>query len=273
MLIDLHTHSTASDGQYTPARLVEMAKDRGLAMYALTDHDTMNGIKEARAAAEALGVRFIPGIEISSAAGEEVHVVGLAIDEDEPQLAEKCREFIESRDNRGEVICGYLNGLGMDVTMEEIRKIAGEANIARPHFAAWLQEHGYVAERKEAFRRYLDTAEFHEATDRKLPSAEESIRLIHGADGKAVLAHPGLMKMPVEEQKKLVARLKEAGLDALECCYFKHKPQQVRLYHDWASEFGLKISCGSDFHGEKVKPDVPFGMNLREDWVADLVIR
>ncbi|MCH5333351.1 MAG: hypothetical protein J1D89_05270, partial [Agathobacter sp.] len=89
----------------------------------------------------------------------------------------------------------------------------------------------------------------------------------------AVLAHPGLMKMPVEEQKKLVARLKEAGLDALECCYFKHKSQQVRLYHDWASEFGLKISCGSDFHGEKVKPDVPFGMNLREDWVADLVIR
>lgn len=273
MLIDLHTHSTASDGQYAPAELVKMAKERALVMYALTDHDTVGGIGEAAAAAKELHVHFIPGIEISSwAGGEEIHIVGLSIDADEPVLAGKCREFTESRDNRGEVICQYLNGIGISVTMEEIRAIAGEANIARPHFAAWLQEHGYVAERKEAFRRYLDTEAFHEATDRKLPSAEESIGLIHGAGGKAVLAHPGLMKMPVEEQKKLVAGLKDAGLDAIECCYFKHKPQQEKLYFDWASECGLNISCGSDFHGEKVKPDVPFGMTLREEWVPHLII-
>lgn len=272
MLLDLHTHSTASDGQYTPAELVGLAARKELQIYALTDHDTMNGIREARTEAKRRGVHFVPGIEISSSAGEEIHVVGLGINEEEAHLAAACREFIESRDNRGEVICEYLNGLGMDVSMEEIRLIAGEANIARPHFAAWLQQHGYVSERKEAFRRYLDTEAFHEATDRKLPPAEDSIALIHGAGGRAVLAHPGLMKMPLEEQKRLVERLKEAGLDAVECCYYKHTNKQVRLYHGWAKEYGLKISCGSDFHGEKVKPDVPFGMNLAEELVGELVV-
>ena len=274
MLLDLHTHSTASDGQYTPSELVQMAKEHGLEIYAITDHDTISGIAEGRQAADALGVHFVPGIEISSDGGEEVHVVGLGIDENDPVLAAECQAFIESRDNRGEVICEYLNGLGMNVTMKEIKEIAGDANIARPHFAAWLQAHGYVEERKAAFKLYLDTPEFHEATARRLPSVARSIELIHGAGGKAVLAHPGLLKMPLEEQEQLVQRMKAAGLDAIECSYQKHTPEQVELYDSWAKKYDLMISCGSDFHGEQVKKDVPFGMELvKEDQIERLVVR
>ena len=274
MILDLHTHSTASDGQYTPAELIDMAKKRELVIFAITDHDTINGLKEAKQRAKELDVNFVPGIEISSDDGEEIHTVGLCIDENNPVLAAECEAFIASRDNRGEVICQYLNQLNIPVTMEEIRAIAGEANIARPHFAAYLQEHGYVKERKEAFKRYLDTEEFHVATDRKLPSVEHSISLIHGAGGKAILAHPGLMKMPLEQQYALVQKWKEAGLDAIECCYYKHTPEQTQQYYRWAKEFDLRISCGSDFHGEMVKPDVPLGMELVQDeWIDRLITR
>ena len=272
MRLDLHTHSTASDGQYSPAELVQMAKDHKLNIFSITDHDTIKGQKEAIRSANELGVPFVPGVEISSFDGEEIHVVGLGIDAENEVLVAECEEFINSRDNRGEVICEYLNQLGIPVSMDDIRKIANGANIARPHFAAYLQEHGYVTERKEAFKKYLDTKEFHEATDRKLPSVERSIELIHGAGGKAILAHPGLLRMPVEEQFTLVKKWKEAGLDAIECCYQKHTEEQTALYYSWAKELDLAISCGSDFHGEAVKPDVPFGMELvDEEWIERLI--
>lgn len=265
MRLDLHTHSTASDGQYSPSRLVEMAKEHALELYALTDHDTVDGIKEAKHRAEELGVNFIPGIEISTHKGEEIHMLGLYIDEDCKELIEACNEYMASRNGRGQRICAFLKEKGIDISEEEACQVAGSGSLGRPHFAAILQERGIVKTRQEAFERFLDTREFHEKTDRVKPSPKEAIDIIHKAGGLAVLAHPGLLKMGKRWQESLIAELKRAGLDGIECFYNKHTHMQVKYYKRLARENGLMASCGSDFHGEKVKPNVPFGMTLSDE--------
>lgn len=271
MKLDLHTHSTASDGQYRPAELVEMAKEKGLEMYALTDHDTVGGIREARETAERLGVNFVAGIEISTHKGEEIHMLGLYIDEQCSDIVNACRTYMERRAGRGERIRAFLKEKGIEISREEVEKIAGTGALGRPHFAEILQERGLVSTRQEAFSRYLDTAEFHRKTDEKKPAPEEAIDIIHKAGGKAVLAHPGLLKMGKSWQESLVRELKEAGLDGIECFYNKHTYMQRKYYRRLAEENGLMISCGSDFHGEKVKPNVMFGMELPDEYVSILV--
>lgn len=271
MKLDLHTHSTVSDGQYTPSELVEMAKKNELKMYALTDHDTIAGIEEARRRAGELGVNFISGIEISTHKGEEIHMLGLFIDEQCSDLINACQVYRERRIGRGERICAFLKEKGIEISKEELREIEEKASLGRPHFAKILQERGIVKTRQEAFGRYLDTAEFHRKTDGQKPAPEEAIEIIHRAGGLAVLAHPGLLKMGKRWQESLIKGLKEAGLDGIESFYNKHTYMQKKYYRKLAEENGLMISCGSDFHGEKVKPNVNFGMELADEYVPMLV--
>ena len=271
MKLDLHTHSTVSDGQYTPSELVEMAKKNELKMYALTDHDTIAGIEEARRRAGELGVNFIPGIEISTNKGEEIHMLGLFVDEQCSDLINACQVYRERRIGRGERICAFLKEKGIEISKEELREIEENASLGRPHFAKILQERGIVKTRQEAFGRYLDTAEFHRKTDGQKPAPEEAIEIIHRAGGLAVLAHPGLLKMGKRWQESLIKGLKEAGLDGIESFYNKHTYMQKKYYRKLAEENGLMISCGSDFHGEKVKPNVNFGMELADEYVQMLV--
>lgn len=260
MKLDLHIHTTASDGQYTPSEIAAKAAQLGLSVFAITDHDTVAGIAEGRRAAEKLGIFMLSGIEISTFDKEEIHMLGYGIEETNARLLFWCRAFAAEREGRGRKMCDYLAGLGISVDWDEILEIAGEANISRPHFAAYLQRHGYVKERKEAFQKYLDTPEFHRATDRKLPTPQEAIDLIHQAGGRAVLAHPGLLKMSDENQERLIRCCREHGLDGLECYYGKHTKEQTSYYLGLAKELGLMVTAGSDFHGEKVKPDVKLGM-------------
>ncbi len=265
MKLDLHIHTTASDGQYTPAEIAAKAEQLKLSVFAITDHDTVAGIAEGREAAKRLGIRMIPGIEISTFYKEEIHMLGYHIEETNQALISQCEAFASEREGRGRRVCDYLNGIGIAVDWDEILEIAAGANISRPHFAAYLQKHGYVTERKEAFKKYLDTPEFHSATDRKLQTPCEAIDLIHAAGGKAVLAHPGLLHMPLEEQRELILRCREHGLDGLECHYGKHTDEQTAHYLDLAKELGLIVTAGSDYHGEKVKPDVQMGMEVNMD--------
>ncbi len=265
MKLDLHIHTTASDGQYTPAEIAAKAAQLKLSVFAITDHDTVAGIAEGREAAKRLKIRMIPGIEISTFYKEEIHMLGYHIEETNQALISQCEAFASEREGRGRRVCDYLNGIGIAVDWDEILEIAAGANISRPHFAAYLQKHGYVTERKEAFKKYLDTPEFHSATDRKLQTPCEAIDLIHAAGGKAVLAHPGLLHMPLEEQRELILRCREHGLDGLECHYGKHTDEQTAHYLDLAKELGLIVTAGSDYHGEKVKPDVQMGMEVNMD--------
>lgn len=271
MRIDFHTHSTASDGQYTPSQLVEMAKEKELEKFAITDHDTVEGIKEAREKALELGVDFVAGIEISTHKGEEIHILGLGIDENNPKLVEECSRYKNDRIGRGERICNYLTEKGIPVNLEDVQRVAGEGSLGRPHFAQILQERGVVRTRQEAFDRYLNTAEFHRKTDRVKPTPAEAIALIHEAGGKAVLAHPGLLKMGKRWQESLIHELVEAGLDGIEVFYYKHTYMQTKFYKKLAIEWGLKFSCGSDYHGDKVKSNVPFGMEIDEEWRGKII--
>lgn len=268
-IIDLHTHTTYSDGELTPYELMEKEKSVGCTRIAVTDHDTVAGIPKARQAAREIGIEFVPGIEISTQEKEEVHILGYYIDETNEQLCKMCEEFAESRVRRAELICEFFARRGIEIPLDEIREISGSEIIARPHFAIYLARHGYVSGSKEAFSRYLNTDAFHKEVTRQKPTPEEAIALIHGAGGKAVLAHPGLLKKNAAEMESFIATLKDAGLDGLECVYDKHTPSQTKAFLALAKKYSLKTGCGSDYHGPHVKPDVLPGMRWDEELYKD----
>lgn len=273
MLIDLHTHSTASDGQYTPVELIQKAVLCDLELFAITDHDTVQGLSDAEKYAKAQSLSFVPGIEISTQDIEEIHILGYGIDYNNLELLSACDAFSKDRSNRGQVIVDYLKSLNIDIDLKVVKSYVGEGNLGRPHFARYLMEYGIVKSRKEAFDKYLDTEDFKKATDRKKPCCLEAIKLIHGAGGKAVLAHPGIYRMSEDLLDNLVSRLVEIGIDGIECFYSKHSKSQTEKYLEYISRYNLKTSCGSDFHGEKVKPDVGLGMGFDfEQFGAKLIV-
>ena len=272
ILLDYHIHTTASDGQYSPMEIVDKVRERNVYKFAITDHDTIDGIEEAMVAAKKCDIAFIPGIEISVQDTEEIHIVGLGINHYDKKLREACKRFKEDRDSRGEKICLYLQNKGIPINLDEVLEIAGNGNLARPHFATWLLQHRYVDEKKEAYKIYLDTLEFHKFTDRVLPKSEQAIELIHGAGGKAILAHPGLYHYDDQEMDNLIARLKNQGIDGIECFYSRHLKKQIFKYIQLIKKYNIKTSIGSDYHGEKIKPDIELGIKFEERYISLLIM-
>lgn len=260
-MIDLHVHSTASDGQYTPVELLEMAKRKGVTALALTDHDTVAGLREAQEAARRVGVMFIPGIEISVKAegvGGEFHILGYGIRPEHPVIQEMCRRFVELRRQREEKIFAFLAERNVSLTREQVECYAANGLVARPHFARAMVKAGYVSTVREAFDRYLAIPEF-DRIERPKPSPEEGIARILRAGGIPVLAHPVQLGLDDETLERLLHRLKEAGIKGLECHYSTHTPEQTDYYLSLARKEGLTVTGGSDFHGEKIKPDIALG--------------
>lgn len=259
-MIDLHTHSTASDGQYTPTQVVALAHKAGVTTLALTDHDTTAGLAEAAAAAAALGLTFFRGIELDCrypGIRGNFHILGYDIDPDHPVLADCCRDFAQQRRERADRIFGWLAQLGMPLDRAAVEdKVVGV--IGRPHFARAMVEAGYVNDTREAFDRFLDTDDFRRI-DRPKPHPKEAIARIREAGGVAVLAHPVQLILGERSLKSLLTELKADGLSGVECYYSTHTPEQVAEYQAMAEELGLLISAGSDFHGEQVKPDIAIG--------------
>ncbi|MEY8388161.1 PHP domain-containing protein [Oscillospiraceae bacterium 38-13] len=257
MKADLHTHSTASDGQYAPKELVRLAKDRGIEVLALTDHDTLDGVEEAVSAGKTLGLRVIRGVELGAAEYEHLHILGYGVTPGAPALRELCEQFRTGRDRRKYRILDYLREKGCGLTLEEVEAMAGGNIIGRPHFAQALVRRGFVKTPREAFDRYLDTPEYHEKVKRFKASARTCLEAIRSAGGKASLAHPYQVGLEDEALESLVRSLKAEGLDAIECFYPRHTPEQTAFYLRLAERYELRVTGGSDFHGERVKPDVP----------------
>lgn len=264
MIADLHTHSTASDGQYTPAELVALAQARGIQVLALTDHDTVDGLEEAFRAGQALGVQVLGGVELGAAEYSHLHILGYGFDP--AGLAPLCQKLKASRDERKYRILDFLSAKGLPLTLAEVEDIAGGDIIARPHFAQAMVKRGYVRSNREAFDYFLDTEEFRQTVKRFKADARTCVETIKAAGGKASLAHPyqiGLEEGPLEE---LVKRLAGYGLDAIECHYPRHTPEQEQFYLCLAEKYRLHVTGGSDFHGERVKPDVslmPWELDLK----------
>lgn len=256
--VDLHIHTTASDGQYTPAQTVERAAAAGVEYLAITDHDTIDGVEEGLRAGETCQVHVIRGIELSAQDDPDLHILGYRFSPTANRLQELCREMRRSRLRQKYRILDFLKQeYDIELPLEEVEAVAGGSSIGRPHFAQILVKRGYVSTVKEAFDRYLDT-EAYRTIERKKESAATCIQAVRESNGVAVLAHPWQLRYTDEKLENLVARLKNCGLEGIECYYPKHTAAQVKQYLALAEKYRLYITAGSDFHGEKIKPDVCF---------------
>ena len=265
---DLHTHSTASDGQYTPAELAGLVKKRGAEVWALTDHDNVDGVGAAKLAGEALGLRVIQGVELSADDHLNLHILGYGFSV--PDLRSWFDSLKGGRNNRKYRIRDFLRTKGLEVPLDEVDAEAAGGSVGRPHFAKVMLRHGMVSTRKEAFDLYLDTPEFQEIEKGTKPIAQACVERIKAAGGMASLAHPYQIVLGKEDEslEGLVRRLVGYGLDAIECYYPIHTPEQTREYLGLAEKYGLHVTGGSDFHGEKNKPDNPLAAwELELDWL------
>lgn len=258
MQVDMHMHSTASDGQYAPAELVRKVKEAGIGMMALTDHDSVGGVTEAKAAAKELGIICIPGIELSIAHEAELHMLGYGIDIRSETLAEFCAELVRDRNERTDRIIDFLAEYHIDINKEEVEEIAGSNVVGRPHFARIMLQKGYVSSIQEAFDKYLATEGF-ASIERPKPSAERGLSMIQEAGGIAVLAHPRSLKKTGEALEEELCHLVDLGLIGIETYYSGHTGRQTEEYHALAVKYGLLETAGSDFHGEKIKPAIYLG--------------
>jgi 3',5'-nucleoside bisphosphate phosphatase len=252
--IDLHTHSTASDGLLSPTDLVKRAREKGLYAISLTDHDTLAGVAEALQAGEALAVKVIPGVEISADFSPgTMHIVGLGLDPSHQGLLEKMEFLQQARRDRNPKIIRQLNAAGLDINFEEVQREAKGGQIGRPHFAAVILRKGLARDWDDVFNTWLGKGK-PGYVDKERFSSKEAVDIIHAAGGKAVIAHPVQLQLKDEELGLCMERLVKEGIDAIEVYHSDHGPREVEFYLSLAQRHGLKISGGSDFHGFKDKP-------------------
>ncbi|MGD8719273.1 MAG: PHP domain-containing protein [Candidatus Zixiibacteriota bacterium] len=257
--IDLHVHTSYSDGSYTPAQVVQLAVDADLAAIAITDHDSVDGNAEAFAQGASLGLEVIPGVEIScNFTPTNVHIVGLFVDPAEDKLAAALEEVREYRRLRNPKILEKLAELGMPITIEEVAAKAGGKTLGRPHIAEVMVDKGYVADFQEAFDKYLAHKKPAYVHRRRI-SAEEGIGLIHGAGGLAFLAHPGIYALAPSITENMLYKLIRSGLDGVEVYYTDHLPTDTASFKRLAEEYDVLASGGTDFHGT-AKPGVEIGV-------------
>lgn len=261
MTADLHTHTTASDGTFTPTELVTAAHACGLSLVAVTDHDTTAGIAEAQAVAAQLQIDFISGVELSAeGAPGKCHLLGLGIDPHYPPLQQTLRQLSENRRQRNEKIITRLNVLGVAMTMEDVLAFTPPgANLGRPHFAAALVARGAVADTREAFTRFLGDEAAAYVTKETLSPAK-AIALVHEAGGLCFLAHPGLLRLAAHETyESRVRALQALDLDGIEAYYSSYSPAEEAQFLRLAEKLTLLVTGGSDFHGAN-KPHVALGI-------------
>ncbi|ULA67483.1 MAG: POLIIIAc domain-containing protein [Nitrospira sp.] len=269
--IDLHLHTTHSDGSFSTGEVMAFAKQAGLKALAITDHDIIDGIPEATAIGKELEIEVVPGVEISSRLGEsELHILGYFLNWTDPLLAQRLSTLRDSRHLRNPKIVQRLNELGIPITYEEVRALAGTESVGRPHIARLLMEKKFVTSAKEAFDRYLANGR-PAFVDRELPEPAEAVRWIREAGGVPVLAHPTWVRTSAEGLRVLVRELKAAGLGGIEVHYSTHTPSQTTEYLDLAKQCDLLVTGGSDFHGV-TKPDIEVGIGRGQLKVSEKLL-
>lgn len=262
--IDLHVHSTASDGTFTPTELIQYACEKNLYAIALTDHDTVSGIDEALKACEGKDIKLIPGVELSTEYNKkDIHIVGLFLDYKNPKLVSRLDELKLLRQNRNQKICDLMRQDGINISMEQLSERFKDSILTRAHFARFLLENNYVTSTEEAFSKYLS-----EGCNCYVPkvmlSPLEAIKVIKDANGIPILAHPMLYNLTDEQLDNLVKYFKENGLEAIEAIYTLNSPKEEAKTIALAKKYNLKISGGSDFHG-KNKPLTDLGSGINNN--------
>ncbi len=255
---DLHTHTIASDGSYSPHELIKLASSAGLKAIAVTDHDTMHGIQEAVNAGREYDIEVIPGMELSVLYRQgDMHMLGYYLSAS-PLLNAVLQEVQESRAKRNPLILKKLAYLGCSIEMDELNNISHGGQIGRPHIAQAMVNHGFVADTKTAFAMYLKKGG-PAYVPKSVLSPQRAIEAIHSAGGLAVLAHPFSLHCNRQaELKEIVAELKILGLDGMECYYSEHDSSFTDMCIRVANEYDLVVTGGSDFHG-RPKPNIRLG--------------
>lgn len=246
--IDLHTHSTCSDGTFTPTEVVIAAKKAGLRAIALTDHDTIDGLKEAVEAGRKYGVEVITGIEFSVESDTEMHLLGLDFNLDCPAITDVLYEMIIQRDKRNSEVIKLLENIGIHITIDDILAEATSKVTGRSQIAKAMLKKGYVDTVKEAFDKYLSFGK-PAFVPRKTITPEKAIEIIRKSGGKSSLAHLNQIGKSNAELYKILTHLKSAGLDAVEGYYTEYTDDMNERYRKMAADTGLKLTGGSDFHG------------------------
>ncbi len=251
--IDLHMHSNASDGSFTPEEVAGMAAGNGVEVFSLTDHDTLDGLPAAGACASRSGIRLIPGVELSVAEeAMDVHLLAYGFDVRDPTLEAAVRRYREGRKERTRKILSRLKGLGIRISLEEVEEIASGGALGRPHVAEALLRAGHVETFNEAFQRYLG----HHApayVPKPKVTLEEATSIVREAGGVTILAHPGTLN-----RDHLIPAWARRGLDGIEVWHSKHDAAAVERYRGYAHLHGLLMTGGSDYHGERT-PGVVIG--------------
>jgi len=248
--IDLHLHTTASDGVRSPSEIVNYAKAKGLQAIAVTDHDTIEGLEEALAEGQRIGFEVIPGIEISAEHSPgSMHLLGYFLDIHHPLLNEKLAYLQKARAERNPKIVENLNRLGVKISYDEVIRASGGGQVGRPHFAQVLQEKGYVRTFQEAFDRFLKKGAS-AYVDKVRFSSTEAIHFIREAGGVAVVAHPNTLGVNGSKAfEALLLQLIREGLEGIEVHYPEHSPPETAQYKFLAEKHGLVITGGTDYHG------------------------
>lgn len=257
-LIDLHVHSTASDGSCTPAEVVKLADEAGLTAIALTDHDTVSGIDEALESSDPLDLAVIPGVELSCIYKEkEIHILGLYINHKSPDLLDFLSSAAKKRSERNRIMLKAFQDDGFDLTMDDLLCGSPKTVITRAHFARALLAKGYVKTVDQAFKKYLNPdCRYYRKREKVTP--QESIQAILNAGGFPVLAHPCQYKLGWQGIEELILQLKDFGLAGLECFHSSNNQNESGRLTMLAEKHDLAITGGSDFHGA-AKPDIQIG--------------
>ncbi len=256
-MIDLHTHTTASDGQYTPEELVYKAAEKNISVLAITDHDTISGLEEGAEACRKTGITFVPGIEINIQRPNcEFHLLGLGLNLNgiSESLNKLLKELIESRHERNEFIVSKMRSSGIKTTVEEIQAEFPEQVLGRPHFASWLTNHNYVKNRQAAFDKFLarDRPWYVERTGADL---DEAVKAIYESGGVPVIAHPLSLYLSWSKIEPVLADFFERGVKGMECFHPGARVTECLRLQEIARKLGFFVTAGSDFHGEKVRSD------------------
>jgi hypothetical protein len=273
--VDLHCHSTASDGTLSPTEVVRLALERDLSALALTDHDTIAGVAEATAEAQRVGIDFIPGIEISAEYPHPgtMHLLGYGVDPQNSTLASLTDKLLAGRDDRNPRIIAKLQALNISVSMPEVEAEAGGKVLGRPHIAAILVRKGYVSSIKQAFDKYLAPGGL-AYYDKERLSPKKAIRMILECGGLPVLAHPIQLRYQNDAQlERVVKDLLDMGLAGIEVIHSDHDANMVEQYTALADRFGLIKTGGSDFHGanKKINLGIAAGRRVPRKFFDDLL--
>lgn len=270
-MIDLHTHTTASDGQYSPKELVYKAADKGISVLAITDHDTIDGLNEGAEACKEKGITFVPGIEINIQRPNcEFHLLGLGlnIEKISDSLNSIIKNLIDSRQERNEYIVEQMKKQGIHTSVEEIQKDFPGQVLGRPHFAAWLESKHYVKNRQAAFDKFLARGRPW-YVERAGADLDQSIKAIYESGGVPVIAHPLSLYLSWSKLEPVLIDFHERGIMGMECFHPGARVTECLRLEELARKIGCFVTAGSDFHGEKVRSDRKPGHTCGDKKIED----